>query len=139
MTLPQVHGEYGVVMEPELKFNDAGGAWLKMRCKATSRKQVDGVWVDGDILFIDILASKKLAENTYEMVQRGSTITVSGTLKYREWESNDGVKQKSYSIWADSIGMATRFGEQDKKVKTSNGNAATPDPWETPQPTEAPF
>ena len=71
MTLPQVHGEYGVVMEPELKFNDAGGAWLKMRCKATSRKQVDGVWVDGDILFIDILASKKLAENTYEMVQRG--------------------------------------------------------------------
>jgi single-stranded DNA-binding protein len=119
MTLPQVHGEYGVVMEPELKFNDAGGAWLKMRCKATSRKQVDGVWVDGDILFIDILASKKLAENTFEMVQRGSTITVSGTLKYREWESNEG--------------------EQDKKVKASNGTATTPDPWETPQPTEAPF
>jgi single stranded DNA-binding protein len=109
--LPTISGEFGVVQEPELKFNAEGNAWLKIRGKATSRtKDTSGNWVDGEICFIDIIVSRKLGENATESVSKGSTITVTGTLHYREWESNEGTKQKSYSIFADSIGLTPRFG-----------------------------
>lgn len=109
--LPTISGEFGVVQAPELKFNADGRGWLKIRGKATSRKKdANGNWVDGEICFIDIIASGKLGENATESVVKGSTITVNGSLHYREWESNDGTKQKSYSIFADSIGLTPRFG-----------------------------
>jgi single-strand DNA-binding protein len=97
--LPQINGEFGVVQDPELRF----------RGKAVSRKQVNGEWVDGDICFIDILCFQKLAENVTESITKGSTITVTGNLQMREWEDNEGRKQKAYSISATSIGVTPRF------------------------------
>jgi len=109
--LPTISGEFGVVQDPELKFNADGRGWLKIRGKATSRKKdASGNWVDGEICFIDIIVSGKLSEHATESVVKGSTITVNGSLHYREWESNEGTKQKSYSIFADSIGLTPRFG-----------------------------
>jgi single-strand DNA-binding protein len=108
--LPTISGEFGVVQEPELRFNDSGRAWLKIRGKAVARtKDKDGNWVDGEICFIDIIVSQKLAEHTMESITKGSTITVNGTLHYREWENNEGTRQKTYSIYADSIGVTPRF------------------------------
>lgn len=107
--LPAINGEFGVVQDPELRFSDAGKAWLKIRGKSVSRKQVNGEWVDGDICFIDILVFQKLAENVTESISKGSTITVTGNLQMREWEDNEGRKQKAYSIAASSIGVTPRF------------------------------
>lgn len=108
--LPIISGEFGVVQEPELRFNDSGKAWLKIRGKAVTRTQdKNGNWVDGELCFIDIIVSNKLAENTVESISKGSTITVNGKLHYREWENNEGTKQKTYSIYADSIGVTPRF------------------------------
>lgn len=108
--LPTVSGEFGVVQEPELRFNDNGRAWLKIRGKAVSRtKDASGTWVDGEVCFVDIIVSQKLAEHTTESISKGSTITVIGTLHYREWENNEGTKQKTYSIYADSLGVTPRF------------------------------
>jgi|AntAceMinimDraft_11_1070367.scaffolds.fasta_scaffold46964_2 single-strand DNA-binding protein len=121
--LPTISGEFGVVQEPELRFNDAGKAWLKVRGKAVARKRNDdGTWVDGEICFIDIIVSQKLGENTAESISKGSTITVTGTLHYREWETSEGSKQKTYSIWADSIGVTPRFSP----VKATDLPAVTP-------------
>jgi single-strand DNA-binding protein len=108
--LPTISGEFGVVQDPELRFNDNGKAWMKIRGKATARtRDKDGNWVDGEICFVDIIVSQKLAENTMESISKGSTITVIGSLHYREWENNEGTKQKTYSIWADSLGVTPKF------------------------------
>ena len=132
--LPQINGEFGVVQDPELRFSDAGKAWLKIRGKAVSRKQVNGEWVDGDICFIDILCFQKLAENVYESVKKGSTIVVTGNLQMREYEK-DGEKQKAYQISATSVGVALRYAPIGGGSKTPK-LAVAPEP---PQETEPPF
>jgi len=106
--LPQVSGEFGIVFEPELRFSEKGTAWLKLRGKATSRKQVNGEWTDGDVCFIDILCFQKLAENSCESISKGDTIVVTGNLQMREYEK-DGEKVKAYQISATSIGMALKY------------------------------
>ena len=132
--LPQINGEFGVVQDPELRFSDAGKAWLKIRGKAVSRKQVNGEWVDGDICFIDILCFQKLAENVYESVKKGSTIVVTGNLQMREYEK-DGEKQKVYQISATSVGVALRYAPIGGAIKPPK-LAVAPEP---PQETEPPF
>lgn len=109
--LPTISGEFGIVQEPELRFNDEGVAWAKLRGKWAERKQdKDGNWVDGEVGFIDIIVSRKLAENCVESISKATTVSVVGTLSYREWEDNEGRKQKSYTIRATSIGVTPRFG-----------------------------
>ena len=134
MSLPQISGEFGVVQDPELRFSEAGKAWLKIRGKAVARtKDANGQWVDGDMCFIDILVFQKLAENVTESVTKGSTITVTGSLQMREWEDNEGRKQKTYQIQASSVGVTPRFSP----VKPAELVAVTPQ--QAPQSEEAPF
>jgi single-stranded DNA-binding protein len=83
--LPIISGEFGVVQEPELRFNDDGRAWAKLRGVAKDRrKNAAGEWEDGD------------------------ATAVTGKLKQREWQS-DGKTMKAYSILADNVGVSIRF------------------------------
>lgn len=132
--LPTISGEFGVVQEPELRFSNDGNAWMKIRGKATARtRDANGEWVDGKICFIDIIVSRKLAENTAESISKGSTITVMGSLNYSEWENNEGTKQKTYTIYADSLGVTPKFSP----VRAADLPPVTPRPIHTDE--EAPF
>ena len=54
--LPAVTGEFSIVADPEIRFTQAGKAWLKIRGKAADRvKDASGNWGDGDVMFIDII------------------------------------------------------------------------------------
>jgi len=107
--LPIISGEFGVVQEPELRFNDDGRAWAKLRGVAKDRrKNAAGEWEDGDATFIDILVSGRAAENLVESVVVGDAIAVTGKLKQREWQT-DGKTMKAYSILADNVGVSIRF------------------------------
>jgi single-strand DNA-binding protein len=108
--LPTISGEFGVVQDPDIRFRDDGSVWAKIRGKAVKRTQdKQGNWADGELCFIDILVSKNLAKYVADSVLKGSTITVTGTLHFKEWEDNEGRKQKTHSIWADSIGVTPKF------------------------------
>jgi single-strand DNA-binding protein len=107
--LPTIHGEFGVVAEPDLKFSQNGSAWLKLRGIAKDRvRDASGTWSDGDPLFIDIVCNQG-AENLYESIAKGDTVIVSGKLKQREYEK-DGDKRTVIEIRADSIGVSVRWG-----------------------------
>lgn len=140
--LPIIHGEFGVVADPEIRFSDKGSAWIKIRGMAKDRvRDNTGNWSDGDPLFIDILLSGPSAEHLYESIVKGDTITVSGKLKQREYEK-DGEKRTAMEIRADSVGVAIRWN-----------TARTPNAAKTPavaelaetlgaeiiEPTDAPF
>lgn len=108
--LPTIQGEFNIVAEPEIRFNDSGKAWAKLRCKAADRvRQDDGTWKDGDACFIDVIVgSGPGAERLIENAGKGDLVVVTGKLKQREFEYN-GEKRVSYSIVADSIGVSVRF------------------------------
>jgi single-stranded DNA-binding protein len=103
MSLPAISGEFGIVADPEIRFGTTGSAWLKIRGVAKDRKNVDGKWVDGDPLFMDIIVSHG-AENLFDSAVKGDSILVTGKLKSREHEG-----RTYYEIRADSVGVSTRW------------------------------
>lgn len=121
--LPTIHGEFGVVADPELRFSDKGSAWIKVRGIAKDRvRDNTGNWSDGDPLFIDILLSGQSAEHLFESIVKGDTITVTGKLKQREYEK-DGEKRTAMEIRADSIGVSVRWGTA-KTAKSLDSNVS---------------
>lgn len=132
--LPFVSGEFGVVAEPEVRFNDAGRAWVKIRGVAKDRKRgANGEWEDGDPCYIDILVSGKQAENIAESVVVGDAVLVTGDLTMREYE-HEGRKQKAYSIRAKTCGVSVQFTPvrpPSKETKAASVPAADSerDPW----------
>lgn len=121
--LPTIHGEFGVVADPELRFSDKGSAWIKVRGIAKDRvRDNTGNWSDGDPLFIDILLSGQSAEHLFESIVKGDTITVTGKLKQREYEK-DGEKRTVMEIRADSIGVSVRWGTA-KTAKSLESNVS---------------
>ena len=121
--LPTIHGEFGVVADPELRFSDKGSAWIKVRGIAKDRvRDNTGNWSDGDPLFIDILLSGQSAERLFESIVKGDTITVAGKLKQREYEK-DGEKRTAMEIRADSIGVSVRW-DTAKTTKSLESNVS---------------
>jgi single-strand DNA-binding protein len=148
--LPTITGEFGVVFEPELKFNDSGVAWIKIRGAASDRVYNPDTkeWEQkGDTTFLDILLGGKLAENLAESVTVGDQIIVTGDLNQREWTTNEGEKRVSYQIRAKSVGVGLVGGPAKSKrmveqsgggAPRSAGKAAADDPWGE-QSADAPF
>ncbi len=122
--LPSVVGEFVIVADPELRFSTDGKPWAKIRGVAKDRrKNASGEWEDGDVCFIDILVNGKTAELLIESATKGDSIVVQGKLNYRQWESDDGRKNQSYTIRADSVGVSTRFStaKTPKSITFSSG------------------
>lgn len=146
--LPTVSGEFGVVFEPELKFNDSGVAWIKIRGAASDQvyNPETKQWEQkGDTTFVDILLGGKLAENLAESVTVGDRITVHGDLVQREWTTNEGEKRVSYQVRAKWVGVGIVSGPAKSARMVTHGGgqqskaAASPDdPW-AEQPADAPF
>ena len=106
--LPSINGEFGVVADPELRFSEKGNSWIKIRGVAKDRvRDSNGTWGDGDPLFIDIVTNTG-ADNLFESIVKGDTITVAGKLKQREYEK-DGEKRVVYEIRADYVGVSIRW------------------------------
>ena len=108
--LPQVTGEFGVVADPDIKINDKGNAWVKVRGVAKERvRDSNGAWSDGKTCFIDIWISGKQAEHLADSVVKGDSITVTGRLEFSEYTDKEGNKRTAYRILADVVGISVRW------------------------------
>jgi single-strand DNA-binding protein len=109
--LPRIVGEFGIVMEPDVKFSDAGKCWVKLRCIAKDRKRdSNGQWSDGDPMFIDVLVFGRYAENIAESVAKGDTVLVEGRLSPNNWTDKEGNTHEDLRIMADLIGPSVAWG-----------------------------
>lgn len=139
--LPTITGEFGVVFEPELRFNDKGNAWIKIRGAASDRayNAETKEWEQkGETTFLDIIMGGKLAENLCESITVGDQIVVSGELVQREWETDAGEKRVTYQIRARSIGVGVVSGPAKTARMIANGGGAKAQPA-AEQSDDAPF
>lgn len=148
--LPSISGEFGVVFEPEIKFNDKGNAWVKIRGAASDRiyNPETKEWEQrGDTVFLDIILGGKLAEHLTDSITIGDTIAVSGELVQKEWTTAEGDKRVSYQIRAKTVGVGLiggpaktrRYIEQHGTASKATGDSGSADsPWGD-QSTAAPF
>jgi single-strand DNA-binding protein len=124
-----------MVNDPELRFAPSGTAVGKFRIVASSRKQVDGEWVDDKTLWMQVTCFKQLAENCVDSLQKGDLVVVTGRLETDEWETEGGEKRSATVLVANNVAPSLMFrsvphGEQRRAERTS---APAEDAWSTPQ------
>lgn len=140
--------------DPELKFTPSGQAVANFSVASSSRnfdKQTNE-WVDGDTTWFRVNVWQQMAEHVAETLTKGMRVVVTGKLKVRDYDRQDGGKGTSVEITADEIGPSLRYATAKvTKAERSGGGqqAATSrqpvpqeNPWSTPsqgQPDEPPF
>ncbi len=88
-------------------------------------------YVDGEPSYFTVIAWRQVAENVIASVKRGDPIVVSGRLRVREWQAEDGRTRTSSEVTANAIGHdlargRTVFSRPSKSVEGA-GSVVTPD------------
>ncbi len=132
--------------DPELRFTAQGAAVANFRIAVSKRIRdpQTNEWKDGDTSFFRVNVWRQLAENVAESLTRGTRVIVTGTLKMRQWETQEGEKRSVVEIEATEVGPSLKWAtaKMEKTSRQSGGQAASSGgDWEspTPVPEEVPF
>jgi single-strand DNA-binding protein len=107
--------------DPELRFTPQGVAVANFRIAVNHRfKDQSGNWQDGEASYFRINCWRQMAENAAESLTRGSRVVVTGRLKMRQWETQEGEKRTAVEVEADEIGPSLKWATA-KIEKTSRG------------------
>ena len=99
-----------LVNDPELRYTPTGQAVATFRVASTPRymDRQTNEWKDGDSLFLSCNVWRQAAENVAESLQRGMRVIVSGRLRQRSYETNEGEKRTVYEVEVDEVGPSLR-------------------------------
>jgi single-strand DNA-binding protein len=108
--------------DPEMK-NVGDTSVTKLRLAVNKRVKENGEWADKPMYF-DVDAWGRQGEIVAQYCTRGSHLTISGRLDWREWESDDGSKRQAVSIVAAVIELPSkREAEQARGGGVAAGSA----------------
>jgi len=95
-----------VATDPKGGYTRDGMRMLSMRVGWTPRRldRATGEWVDQASSFISVQCFRKVAENAAFSLRRGDPITLTGTLRVREYSDQAGAKRISVDVVANTIG-----------------------------------
>jgi single-strand DNA-binding protein len=113
-----------LVNDPELRFTNSGQPVAQFRVASTPRirDNATGEWKDGDSLFLTCNVWRQMAENVAESLQRGMRVIVSGRLRQRNYETQQGEKRTVYEIEVDDVGPSLlRASAKVNRVTRSGG------------------
>lgn len=132
--------------DPELRFTAQGAAVANFRIAVSKRIRdpQTNEWKDGDTSFFRVNVWRQLAENVAESLTRGTRVIVTGTLKMRQWETQEGEKRSVVEVEATEVGPSLKWAtaKMEKTSRQSGGQASSGGgDWEspTPVPEEVPF
>jgi single-strand DNA-binding protein len=114
-----------LVNDPELRFTNSGQPVAQFRVASTPRirDNATGEWKDGDSLFLTCNVWRQMAENVAESLQRGMRVIVSGRLRQRNYETQQGEKRTVYEIEVDDVGPSLlRASAKVNRVTRSGGD-----------------
>src|SRR5215468_12542188 len=99
-----------LVGDPELRYTPTGQAVATFRVASTPRFRDNstGEWKDGDSLFLSCNVWRQAAENVAESLQRGMRVIVSGRLRQRNYETQQGEKRTVFKVEVDDVGPSLR-------------------------------
>ncbi|GAA3538780.1 single-stranded DNA-binding protein [Aeromicrobium flavum] len=108
--------------DPELRFTPSGAAVADFTVASTARTfdRQTNEWKDGDTLFIRCSAWRQLAENVAGSLTKGTRVIVTGPLKVREYERQDGGRGTSVEMTVDEVGPSLRNATA-QVTRTSGG------------------
>jgi single-strand DNA-binding protein len=109
--------------DPELKFTPSGAAVANFTVASTPRTfdRQTNEWKDGDPLFIRCDAWRQMAENVAESLQKGQRVVVTGSLRVRNFERQDGSKGTSVEMNVDEVGPSLKWATAKVTKTTRSG------------------
>ena len=117
-----------LVDDPELRFTPSGVAVARFRIASTPRYRdnATGEWKDGDTLFLTCQVWRQAGENVTETLRRGMRAIVTGRLRQRSYETQEGEKRTVYELQVDEAGPSLRnaTAQVTKTARPGNGQAA---------------
>jgi single-strand DNA-binding protein len=87
--------------DPEVRYLNNGDAVANLSLATTNKYKRNDEWVE-DTQWHRIVGYKRAAEIIQNKINKGMSVYVEGTLKYRQYEK-DGVKMTSTEIVANEI------------------------------------
>jgi single-strand DNA-binding protein len=98
-----------LVEDPELRFTASGVAMARVRFAVSRRYQDrDGQWQE-ESGFFGGTCWRDYAENVAESLTKGTRVIVTGRLRQRSWETNEGEKRSTIEIDIQEIGPSLRW------------------------------
>jgi single-strand DNA-binding protein len=91
---------------PKSGVSRSGSPWARLRVASTSRvfDRGESQWRDGETMFLDVICWRRLAENVVATLERGDRVLVSGRLRQRSYEDQQGAKHTVTELEAKSVG-----------------------------------
>ena len=101
-----------LVDDPELRFTASGVAVANFRVASTPRAfdRQSNEWKDGESLFLSCSVWRQYAENVAESLTKGTRVIVTGRLKQRSYETNNGEKRTVFEIDVEDVGPRAPVG-----------------------------
>ena len=117
--------------DPELRYTTAGTAVVNFSVAQTPRRRTDdGKWEDGETSFFNCSAWRDLGEHIANSFNKGQRVIVLGTMKQRNWETDQGDKRTSYELNVVEAGHSLKWGSAtfDRADRSSTSPTAPPQP-----------
>ena len=97
--------------DPELRFTPSGSAVANFTIASTPRTfdRQSNEWKDGETLFLRASVWREAAENVAESLTKGMRVIVTGRLKSRSYETQEGEKRTVIELEDDEIGPSLRY------------------------------
>ena len=143
--LPEITIAGTVTGDPELRFTSTGTAVANFTVAANDRRlnRETGQWEDAGATFLRCTVWKQFAENVAESLRKGQRVVVTGTLRQRSWETNEGEKRIAFDVDVTEVGPSLRWATATvaKATRTTASEALSDDPWTsaTPSADKPPF
>jgi len=100
-----------------------GNARFRILVKERRFDRTTNRFVDAEPSFFTVLSWRQLADNVKASVRKGDPVVVSGRLRVREWQADDGSHGAIAEISANSVGHDLARG-QSHFDRRSNGGVA---------------
>ena len=98
-----------LVEDPELRFTASGVAMARIRIAVSRRYQDRNNEWQEESSFFGGTCWRDVAENVAESLTKGARVIITGRLKQRSWETNEGEKRSVVEIDIQEIGPSLRW------------------------------
>lgn len=100
-----------LTQDPEMRFTPNGVAMVSLSIAVNRRRfnRDTNSWEDGDASFFNATCWRDLAENVSESLRKGTRVVITGSLKQRSWETQEGERRSVVDIQVDEIGPSLKW------------------------------
>lgn len=118
--------------EPELRFTPAGAAVCTFTVASTPRTfdRQANEWTDGETLFLRASVWREQAEWAAQSLAKGTRVIVTGRLKSRTFDTEDGGRRTVVELDVEEVGPSLRYATAT--VVRQNRDRASSS-WTAPQ------